>query len=146
VAKAKAKVEELKKQIAGGADFAALARQYSQDETTKDRGGDLGYFGRGRYNPALEEAAFAAKAGDLIGPVETDLLGQTGLELIQILDRREGGKAEFETVRPRIQSRLLNDRSQAAAENLIKELAAKIKEDKVQTADGLRGWRRDARA
>lgn len=138
VAAAKAKVEDLKRRIAGGEDFAALARQFSQDETTKDRGGELGFFARGRYNPALEEAAFAAKPGDLVGPIESDLLSQTGIDLIQVLDRREGGVADFEAVRPRIQSRLLNDRSQAAAENLIKELAAKIKEDKITTADGMR--------
>ena len=123
VTAAKAKIEDFKRRIAGGEDFAALARQYSQDETTKDRGGELGFFGRGRYNPQLEEAAFAGKPGDLVGPIESDLLNQTGLDLVQILDRREGGVADFESVRPRIQSRLLNDRSQAAAENAAKELA-----------------------
>jgi peptidyl-prolyl cis-trans isomerase D len=139
VTAAKATIEDLKRRIAGGEDFAALARQYSQDETTKDRGGELGFFGRGRYNPQLEEAAFAGQPGDLVGPIESDLLNQTGLDLVQILDRREGGVADFESVRPRIQSRLLNDRSQAAAENVAKELGAKIKEDKLTTAEGMRG-------
>ena len=74
-----------------------------------------------------------------MGPIESDLLSQTGLDLIQIMDRREGGVADFESVRPRIQSRLLNDRSQAAAENVAKELGAKIKEDKLATAEGMRG-------
>ncbi|HEX2465958.1 MAG TPA: peptidyl-prolyl cis-trans isomerase [Thermoanaerobaculia bacterium] len=139
VAAGKARIEDLKRRIAAGEDFAALARQYSQDETTKDRGGELGFFGRGRYNPQLEEAAFAGKPGDLVGPIESDLLNQTGLDLIQIMDRREGGVADFESVRPRIQSRLLNDRSQAAAENVAKELGNKIKEDKLTTAEGMRG-------
>jgi peptidyl-prolyl cis-trans isomerase D len=139
VAAAKAKIEDLKRRIAAGEDFAALARQFSQDETTKDRGGELGFFGRGRYNPQLEEAAFAGKPGDLVGPIETDLLSQTGLELVEIMDRREGGVADFESVRPRIQSRLLNDRSQAAAETLAKELAAKIEEDELTTAEGMKG-------
>ena len=145
VAAAKATIEDLKRRIAAGEDFAALARQYSQDETTKDRGGELGFFGRGRYNPELEEAAFAGKPGDLVGPIESDLLSQTGLDLVQIMDRREGGVADFESVRPRIQSRLLNDRSQAAAENLVKELDAKIKEDKITTAEGMRGSGRGPR-
>jgi len=138
VAAARTRIEDLKRRIAAGEDFGALAARYSQDETTKDRGGDLGFFGRGRYNPELEEAAFNGKPGDLVGPIETDLLTQTGLDLVQILDRREGGVTDFESVRPRIQSRLLNDRSQAAAENLIKELGAKIEADKITTTDGLR--------
>jgi peptidyl-prolyl cis-trans isomerase D len=139
VAAGKAKVEELKRRIAAGEDFAALAQQFSQDETTRDRGGELGFFGRGRYNPQLEEAAFAGKPGDLVGPIETDLLNQTGLELVQIMDRREGGVADFESVRPRIQSRLLNDRSQAAAETVAKELGAKIEADELTTAEGMKG-------
>jgi peptidyl-prolyl cis-trans isomerase D len=138
VAAARTRIEDLKRRLGAGEDFASLARQFSQDETTKDRGGELGFFSRGRYNPQLEEAAFAAKPGDLVGPIETDLLSQTGVELIEILDRREGGTADFESVRPRIQSRLLNDRSQAAADNAAKELAAKIEEDDVTTAEGMR--------
>jgi peptidyl-prolyl cis-trans isomerase D len=139
VAAGKAKIEDFKRRIAAGEDFAALARQFSQDETTKDRGGELGFFGRGRYNPQLEEAAFAGKPGDLVGPIETDLLNQTGLELVQIMDRREGGVADFESMRPRIQSRLLNDRSQAAAETVARELGTKITEDKLTTAEGMKG-------
>jgi peptidyl-prolyl cis-trans isomerase D len=138
VAAAKARVEDLKKRIAAGEDFAALARQYSQDETTKDRGGELGFFGRGRYNPELEAAAFAGKPGDLVGPIESDLLSQTGIDLVQIMDRRDGGVADYESVRPRIQSRLLNDRSQSASETLARELDAKIKEDEITTGDGMR--------
>jgi peptidyl-prolyl cis-trans isomerase D len=135
---AKASIEDIKRRIAAGEDFAALAREHSQDDTTKERGGELGFFGRGRYNPALEEAAFAGKPGDLVGPIESDLISQTGIQLVEILDRREGGVADFESVRPRIQSRLLGDRSQAAAETLAKELRAKIEEDKIDTADGMR--------
>jgi peptidyl-prolyl cis-trans isomerase D len=139
VAAAKARIEEWKRRIAGGADFGALAREFSQDETTKERGGELGFFGRGRYSPALEEAAFAGKPGDLVGPIESDLLNQTGIHLIEILDRRPGGVADFETVRPRIQSRLLGERAQTAAENLAKELRATIDEDKIADANGMRG-------
>jgi peptidyl-prolyl cis-trans isomerase D len=138
VAVAKAQVEELKRRIAAGEDFAALARQYSQDETTRDRGGELGFFGRGRYNPTLEDAAFAGQPGDLLGPLESDLLNQTGIDLVEILDRREGGVADFESVRPRIQSRLLGERSQAAAETLAQELRAKIEEDEITDSSAMR--------
>ena len=139
VAAARAKAEELKRRAAAGEDFGALAREHSQDETTRERGGDLGLFARGRYNPQLEDAAFAGKPGEVVGPVETDLLNQKGIHLVEILDRREGGVAEFEAVRPRIQSRLLGDRSQAASQNLIGELHATLTEKKSASADDLRG-------
>ena len=138
VAAARETIEDLKRRIAAGDDFAALARARSEDETTKERGGDLGLFSRGRYNPALEEAVFAAEPGDLLGPIESDLINQQGLHLVEILDRREGGVADFEAVRPRIQSRLLGERSQSAAETLIQELHAEVKEAEISDASGLR--------
>ncbi|HVR30146.1 MAG TPA: peptidyl-prolyl cis-trans isomerase [Thermoanaerobaculia bacterium] len=137
VARARAQIEDLKRRIAAGEDFAALARAHSQDETTKERGGDLGLFSRGRYSPAMEEAAFAANPGDLVGPIESDLINQKGLHLVEVLDRREGGVADFEAVRPRIQSRLLGERSQSAAATLIQELHARVKKDKISDASGL---------
>jgi len=138
VAQAKAKVEELKRRLAAGEDFAALAREHSQDETTRERGGDLGLFARGRYNPALEDAAFAAQPGDRVGPIESDLINQTGIHLVEVLDRREGGVTPFEAVRPRIQSRLLGERSQSAAETLANELHAQVVKDEIATTEALR--------
>lgn len=66
-----------------GKDFAALARQYSQDPGTAPRGGDLGWFARGRMVKPFEEAVFRAKAGDVVGPVRT----QFGLHIIKVHGR-----------------------------------------------------------
>jgi hypothetical protein len=63
--------EVLAKASAPGADFAALAREYSDEPGAKERGGDLGAFKKGAMAPAFEEAAFKLKVGEISGVVET---------------------------------------------------------------------------
>ena len=77
-AEAAQQIEELKTKIAGGADFAALAREHS-DCPSGSKGGDLGQCGRGQMVPAFENAAFGMQVGETSGVVETDF----GYHLIQ---------------------------------------------------------------
>lgn len=73
----------LKERIEAGEDFAALAREFSQDPGSGVKGGDLGVFGRRRMVAPFEEAAFALEnVGDLSGPVET----RFGVHLIQLTE------------------------------------------------------------
>ena len=65
--------------IEAGASFAAMARQYSEDGSAS-RGGDLGWFGRGRMVESFEEAAFSAEPGSLVGPIKSDF----GYHLIRV--------------------------------------------------------------
>ena len=82
----KAQAEDvLKKAKAPGADFAALAKQYSEDEIEQGTiGGDLDYFGRGRMVPEFEQAAFAMKAGDISDLVKTAF----GFHIIKVVDKQ----------------------------------------------------------
>jgi foldase protein PrsA len=70
-------------QLQSGADFADLARQVSTDPGSKDKGGDLGWFGRGVMDKPFEEAAFALQAGQLSDVVH----GSYGYHIIQVLER-----------------------------------------------------------
>jgi peptidyl-prolyl cis-trans isomerase C len=79
-AEAKAKAEEIKKKIEGGAKFDELAKTESDDKGSGARGGELGSFGRGQMVEEFEKAAFAAKVGDVVGPVRT----QYGYHIIKI--------------------------------------------------------------
>jgi len=70
-------------QLQAGADFAALASQVSTDPGSKDKGGDLGWFGHGVMDPPFETAAFALQPGQLSDVVH----GANGFHIIQSLER-----------------------------------------------------------
>jgi peptidyl-prolyl cis-trans isomerase D len=95
---AKLKAEGLRKQLAGGADFAALAKAHSDDPGSKDKGGDLGWFGRERMVKAFEDAAFALKPGELSEVVESPF----GYHIIQVQEKRDARTLPVEDVKDRI--------------------------------------------
>ncbi len=81
----RAKAEQvLKEAKAPNADFAALAKKYSEDETNAAQGGDLDYFSRGRMVPEFENAAFALSPGQMSDLVKT----QFGYHIIKVIDRK----------------------------------------------------------
>lgn len=69
-AEAEQQINQLKAQLDGGADFAALAREHS-DCPSRAKGGDLGTFGKGQMVPEFETAAFSMQVGEVSGVVET---------------------------------------------------------------------------
>ncbi len=75
--------KELVERLRAGEDFAELARQYSDDPGSRDNGGELGWFGRGRMVPEFEEAAFSLEPGEISDPVKT----QFGYHIIQVLEK-----------------------------------------------------------
>ena len=80
-AEVKAKAEEVLKQAKAGDDFAALAKKFSEDETSQPQGGNLGAFTRGRMMKPFEDAAFSLKPGEISGLVRTDF----GYHIIKVL-------------------------------------------------------------
>ncbi|MCS7081880.1 MAG: peptidyl-prolyl cis-trans isomerase [Bacteroidetes bacterium] len=82
-AEARRKAESVLARLRAGEDFAAVAREVSQDPGSASRGGDLGWFGRGRMVKEFEEAAFGARPGQLLGPVETSF----GYHIIRVEGR-----------------------------------------------------------
>ncbi|HEX9985031.1 MAG TPA: peptidylprolyl isomerase [Thermoanaerobaculia bacterium] len=77
---AKAKAEDLRKQLVGGANFEELAKKESDDLGSGSRGGELGAFSRGQMVPEFEKAAFEGKVGDVVPVVRT----QYGFHVIKV--------------------------------------------------------------
>src|SRR5436190_10044200 len=121
-AAARKKAEELLAKVKAGADFAALAKERSEDAGSAANGGDLGLFTRGRMTPAFEEAAFALQGGGLSDVVETPF----GFHVIKVEEHRPGGVKPLETVHDEIVDTLKRERSLALARKQAEEDRRKI--------------------
>ncbi|MFQ6003088.1 MAG: peptidylprolyl isomerase, partial [Candidatus Zixiibacteriota bacterium] len=86
--KTKERLLDIKEEIEEGEDFAVLAQELSDDRSSAQEGGDLGWFGRGKMIQTFEEVAFALKPGEMSEPVKT----QFGWHLIKVFDERKKGK------------------------------------------------------
>lgn len=82
--------EEVKKKLDDGEKFEDLAKKYSTDTATKDKGGDLGWFGAGTMVAEFEDAAYKLKVDQISDPVKTE----NGYHIIQVTDKKEKGKYE----------------------------------------------------
>jgi peptidyl-prolyl cis-trans isomerase C len=108
---AKAKAEDLRKQIVGGASFDELAKKESDDVGSGARGGDLGSFGHGQMVPEFEAAAFSAKVGDVTPVVKT----QFGYHIIKV---EAHDSTPLEQVRPTIEKNLKQTKLHATLDAL----------------------------
>jgi peptidyl-prolyl cis-trans isomerase D len=133
----KAKAEDLLKQARAGADFADLARKYSEDDASAKNGGDLDYFGRGRMVPEFDQAVFAMTPGQISEPVKT----QYGYHIIKLVDRKNATTRTLTEVRQQIMDQLAYERAQAQTSDLAQTLEKQISKpsdlDKVAKAQGL---------
>jgi peptidyl-prolyl cis-trans isomerase D len=91
-----AKAEDIEKQLHDGADFATLARKYSDDLGSRNQGGDLGWLDKGTTDQAFEDALFAMSKGSISDPV----LSPEGYHIIDLRDVRPGKTRSFEEVKP----------------------------------------------
>ena len=108
---ARKRAEEVRAKALAGADFGALAQEYSDDPGSKGSQGDLGFFGKGRMLPQFEEAAFAlTKAGEISPLVKT----RFGYHIIRLVERKPARLKPFEEVRnalvQQLQDSYMNDR------------------------------------
>src|SRR5690606_24329731 len=74
-------ISEITQRIEKGDDFAALVKEYSVDEGSRDNGGDLGVLIKGTFSEAFEAAAYALEEGEVSAPVETE----SGIHFIKSL-------------------------------------------------------------
>lgn len=128
-AEKKAKIEELRKKIVDGEDFAKCATDNS-DCPSKARGGDLGTFQRGQMVPEFEKAAFSQKPGEVGEVVET----QFGYHIIKVSEHLEPKTIPFDEVKEKLGKYLRTQDRRKAAEDYIEELKSKS-EVTIKTAE-----------
>ena len=105
--------------VKGGGDFAALAKQYSEDDLSKVKGGDLDYFGRGAMVKEFEDAAWALEPGQTSDLVRS----QFGFHIIRLTARRPAATRPLQEVRPQIEDGIRFEKARAEAAELPRRSA-----------------------
>ena len=128
---AETKAQALLKQVkAAGADFAALARANSEDEGSKDGGGDLGWVSKnGQMVKPFEDAVFTTAAGTISGPVKTDF----GWHIIQVREMKAGREMAFEQARPELERMM----AETARERAYNDLTGKLVDEVLKSPSSL---------
>ena len=127
------KAEEAKEAIEDGDSFKAVAKEYSIDEATKAQGGKLTDFTRGQQDRDLEKAAFAAKTGELEGPVKA----QFGYYVFEVDKVKPASQPSLEDVKDQISQSLRSANEQKVLNDFIKDFREKYKEQ-TECADDFR--------
>ncbi|OFW26650.1 MAG: hypothetical protein A3H27_03125 [Acidobacteria bacterium RIFCSPLOWO2_02_FULL_59_13] len=120
MAEAKKKAEELVQKLRQGADFAALAKENSQDASNAANGGGLGWIVRGQTVPEFEKTAFSLPPGTISDPVQTVY----GVHILKVAAHEQARLRSLEEVRGEIEGMLLDDKAQVSLAQSAEEAAA----------------------
>jgi peptidyl-prolyl cis-trans isomerase C len=120
---AKTKAEAVLKDVKAGKDFAALAKENSQDPGSAPNGGDLGFFQQGQMVPAFDQVAFKLAPGEVSELVETNF----GYHIIKVAEKKAGGIIPLDDVRPQVQQFLEGQNRQVQTQAFVESLKARGK-------------------
>jgi foldase protein PrsA len=111
--------------LKSGGKWDDVAKQYSTDPSTKDKGGELGFFGRGQMVPQFQDAAFNAKVGQIVGPVKSPF----GYHIIQVEEKKPAQKATFSNTKDQIHQQLVQQQEQMQIPAFLQQLRSQAKID-----------------
>ena len=132
---AKAKAEDILKQIKGGGNFADLAAKNSDDPGSKTQGGELGWLDRGKTVPEFDKAAFTLAPGQTSDLIRT----QFGFHILQVEDKKTAHLRPLSEVKAEIVPVLEQQKSGAALQTFASQLAADAKKNGLDKAAAARG-------
>lgn len=115
--------DQVLKDAKGGKDFGGLAKQYSDDPGSKDKGGDLGFFPKGEMVPAFEDAAFKLKPGEISDIIETPY----GFHIIKVLEKKPAHVVPLEDEKQDITDFLKDKKAGDLAKTFVDTLRKKAK-------------------
>ncbi len=118
-----AQAQMIEGKIKSGGDFAALAKQYSSDPGTKDKGGELGFFTQGAMVKEFSDAAFSMKPGQISQPVHSPY----GYHIIQVEEIKPAQVATLANSRQKIKDNMLSSQEQMAIPDFMDKLMADVK-------------------
>jgi len=126
--------ENILKQLETGEDFAEIAKEKSTDPGSKDKGGDLGFFGRGMMDPTFEEAAFSLGIGETSPPVKS----MFGYHIIRVEDKKPERLLPFDEVRDDVVKQVKRQKAKPTS-TVLMELkdAAQIKINDKELEDAI---------
>lgn len=119
------KAKDILAALKSGGKWDALAKQYSTDPSTKDKGGELGFFGRGQMVPQFQDAAFGAKVGQIVGPVKSPF----GYHVIQVEEKKPATKATYASVEKQIRDQLTSQQQSQQIPAFLQQLRSTAKID-----------------
>ncbi len=114
----RALIDKISKRLANGEAFPALVAEFSEDEATKKRGGDLGYFASERMLPEVFKAAQRLHPGETSAAIRSRL----GFHILRLTETRPARTLTFEEALPEIMARLANQKRAAAVAGLVAAL------------------------
>jgi len=117
------KAEDVLKQAKKGAKFDELAKKYSEDPGSKDKGGDLGWLVQGQTVPEFEKAAFSLQPGSISDLVKT----QYGFHIIKVLEKETAHTKPFDEVKDSIRGPLLNNKVDEEENKIADQLSSAVR-------------------
>lgn len=119
----KKQADDLAAKAKAGADFAALAKQYSEDESNNTTGGDLDFFGRGQMVPEFDQVAFALQPGQVSDAFKTSF----GYHVVKLTEKRPASSRPLAEVQAQIEDQIKWQRAQDEAQRTADDLASQLK-------------------
>ncbi|WP_019240379.1 MULTISPECIES: peptidylprolyl isomerase [Bacillus] len=127
--------KEIKQKLDNGAKFEDLAKEYSTDTASAEKGGDLGWFGQGKMVTEFEDAAYALNKGQISNPVKTE----HGYHIIKLTDKKE--KKSFDDMKKDLEyqvkvSKIDNEQIEKVMKKELKEANVEIKDKDLKNTFG----------
>ena len=129
---ARAKAESIVKQLRGGADFGALARQHSADPSSAGNGGDMGFVDRGQTVAPFDNAAFSIPLNQVGDPIRS---AEFGYHIIKVLERRPASLKPFEEVKGQLASQVADQKAKDQAREEMNRISARLRQSKPKTPE-----------
>jgi peptidyl-prolyl cis-trans isomerase D len=129
----KKKAEDILSQAKKGSNFEDLAKKYSEDPGTKDKGGDLGWIIQGQTVPEFEKAAFSLPKGSISDLVKT----QYGFHILKIIDKESAHTKPFDEVKDSIRTPLLLSEADKKAADIADKLGQAVRQSNKVSLDDL---------